>query len=470
MSAIDPLSVQRGSIIAPAGCGKTYTIAASLLGHTESKPVLVLTHTNAGVSALKKRLAEFKVPPSSYRLATIDGWAKRIIGHFPERSGHDPKVLEIENPGRDYPAIKKHAVDLLLASHITDILKASYSRLLVDEYQDCMMQQHQIVVALASIMPTCVFGDELQCIFSWSGDKPDWEGEVLKQFPVVCELETPHRWINAGKADLGDWLLAIRPVLKAGGPIDLRDAPADVVWMELDGVNDEEVFRKAAQSAPPIKGGSVLIICKGTDKPRQQKIARETPGAVLIENVDLTHFINFAENFNFGGQNATHDLIDFARSMMTGVGASNLKARLTSLTAGSATKAATKAEQALLDFLQTPSPKSANDVLVAINNQSGVGLHRPTILSACLRTLNSCSDPAEFKETAVAVREQQRIVGREVRGRAVGSTLLVKGLEADVSVVLDTTPIGAEDLYVALTRGAHKIVVCSPTPIISPKS
>ena len=358
MSAVDPLSVQRGSIIAPAGCGKTYTIAASLLGHTESKPVLVLTHTNAGVSALKKRLADFKVPSSSYRLATIDGWAKRIIGHFPERSNHDPKILDIRNPGQDYPAIKKHALELLLTSHITDILKASYSRLLVDEYQDCMMQQHNIVVALASIMPTCVFGDELQCIFSWSGDKPDWESEVLKQFPVVCELKTPHRWINAGKTDLGDWLLAIRPVLKVGGPIDLRDAPADVVWMELDGVDDEEVFRKAARSTPPEKGGSVLIICKGTDKLRQQKIARETPGAVLIENVDLTHFIDFAENFDFGSPDVTHDLIDFAQSMMTRVGASNLKTRMASLNAGTAVKAATRVEQVLLDFSANPSPKS----------------------------------------------------------------------------------------------------------------
>lgn len=40
---------------------------------------------------------------------------------------------------------------------------------------------------------------------------------------------------------------------------------------------------------------------------------------------------------------------------------------------------------------------------------------------------------------------------------------------ADVSVALDTLPIGEEDLYVALARGDHRIVVYSATPVITPK-
>lgn len=42
------------------------------------------------------------------------------------------------------------------------------------------------------------------------------------------------------------------------------------------------------------------------------------------------------------------------------------------------------------------------------------------------------------------------------------------GLEADVSVVLHPELMTPQNLYVALTRGARHVVVCSPTPILTP--
>ena len=53
---IDLLDVKRGAITAPAGCGKTQLIADALSRHGSRKPILVLTHTNAGVAALRGRL------------------------------------------------------------------------------------------------------------------------------------------------------------------------------------------------------------------------------------------------------------------------------------------------------------------------------------------------------------------------------------------------------------------------------
>ncbi len=55
---------------------------------------------------------------------------------------------------------------------------------------------------------------------------------------------------------------------------------------------------------------------------------------------------------------------------------------------------------------------------------------------------------------------------RPVPVRAVGSTLLLKGLEADISVVLDAGPFGPEHLYVAMTRGAQRLVVCSHSQVL----
>jgi len=76
---IDLLSIRRGTVTAPAGCGKTHLIARSLTRHGNAKkPILILTHTNAGVAALRGRLDRAGIRPTAYRLLTIDGWAMRL--------------------------------------------------------------------------------------------------------------------------------------------------------------------------------------------------------------------------------------------------------------------------------------------------------------------------------------------------------------------------------------------------------
>ena len=70
---VDLFAIRRGSVTAPAGCGKTHLIATSLLRHEDKKPVLILTHTNAGVIALRTRLTHLGVPASAYRVLTMDG-------------------------------------------------------------------------------------------------------------------------------------------------------------------------------------------------------------------------------------------------------------------------------------------------------------------------------------------------------------------------------------------------------------
>jgi hypothetical protein len=98
---VDLLAIDRGSVTAPAGCGKTHHIAEALTRHGEGKPILILTHTNAGVVALRERLDRAGVPSRSYKLSTIDGWAIRIISMFPLRSGHNPDILKLETPATD---------------------------------------------------------------------------------------------------------------------------------------------------------------------------------------------------------------------------------------------------------------------------------------------------------------------------------------------------------------------------------
>lgn len=468
---IDLLAIDRGTVTAPAGCGKTHLIAEALTRHSGPKPILVLTHTNAGVVALRGRLDRAGVPSKAYRLSTIDGWAMRLISMFPQRGDYDPNILKLANAGSDYPKIRVAAFNLLKAGHINDVLAASYDRLIVDEYQDCSIRQHAVVAYAAQTLRTCVLGDPMQAIFGFGSDQlASWDEHVCKHFPVAGELETPWRWINAGKEDFGRWLLDVRKKLLNGEAIDLTTAPKEVSWVHLDGTEDMARQMRAARTAPPTADGRVLIIGRSTSPQSQRDMASRTPGAVTVENVDLRDFVDFARRFDFNAADALPKLAAFAGDVMTNVGAPDLIARVGSFQKGTARKAASDAEQAALAFCANPTPKSAANLLVEINKEGGVRQHRPAVLRACMKALEQCdgTEGNTFYDAAVRIREQNRLIGRPLAKRSVGSTLLLKGLEADVCVVLEAHDLDAKNLYVAMTRGSAKLVLCSTSSQMQP--
>ncbi len=470
MGSIDLLSIDRGSVTAPAGCGKTQLIAESLKRHSGDKPILVLTHTNAGVAALRARLNVAKVSRSIYRLATIDGWALRLIAKFPQRSGHDPRLLEIHNPRADYRDIRMTAAALLSRGHVNDIIAASYSRLLVDEYQDCTDDQHAIVSSIALSLPTCVLGDPMQAIFGFGNNViPNWESDVCSVFPTAGVLTKPWRWIQAASEELGEWLLEVREKLSQRLPVDLATRPAAVNWIELDGSVDREKQLAAARQRPPGGQGKVLIIALSTDPNGQRRFASQTPGAVTVEAVDLRDFISFARRFCLESESSLSDLVSFAQSVMSNAGGANLLQRVEILKRGTQRKAASDVELAALAFIRSPTANSAINVLVEMNKQGGVRVYRPVVLNACIKALKLCSvdSSVSLYDAASRVREENRALGRALPRRAVGSTLLLKGLEAEVAVVLNADELSAQDLYVAMTRGSKALTICSTSRVLN---
>ncbi len=466
---IDILAINRGTVTAPAGCGKTQLIADALIRHSDKKPILVLTHTNAGVAALRGRLARAGVPAKAYQMTTLDGWAMRLISTFPARSAHHPNLLKLVNPGRDYPNIRSAAINLMNTGHISDILFASYSRLIVDEYQDCSILQHSIVVSASQTLPTCVLGDPLQAIFGFGVDNlANWNDDVCTYFPRVAELNTPWRWINANSELLGHWLLEVREKLLRNDPIDLRVAPAAVSWVELDGTEDHQRCLDAARVQPTEGTGNVLIIGDSTNPQSQRQFASQTPGAVAVEAVDLKDLISFAQTFDLAAPQALERLAQFAQSVITNVDSDDLVRHIRSLITGIAQ---TTIEQAGHAFVRAPSFRTAANFLVEISKEGGRRTHRPTVLRACIKALQLCDRTTglSFLDAAIQMREQNRLVGRPLPRRAVGSTLLLKGLEAEVVVVLNGSDLNARNLYVAMTRGSRALTICSRTPILNPQ-
>lgn len=467
---IDLLAIKRGTVTAPAGCGKTHLIAETLKRHTGSRPILILTHTNAGVVALRARLDKAGVAPQAYRLFTIDGWAIRMVGMFPTRTLMDPAVLRLGEARPDYPKIREAAWRLLKGGHVLDLLEATYARIVVDEYQDCSIGQHAMIYHAASALPVCVLGDPMQAIFNWPGNElADWDAHVSAHFPIVGELATPWRWRLAGTEDLGAWLIEMRHQLQKGRTVDLTAAPREVSWIHLDGTDDRKRQLRAAQTRAVTEGGSVLIIGDSKSPSSQQQFASQIPGAVTVEAVDLRDMVTFARSLNFTASNALDLIIEFAGSVMTNVGVADLMRRVAVLERGTERRGASAIEALALDFKLAPSPTLAANLLSGISRETGVRTHRPAVLRACLRALNACDEAvgSSFYEAALAAREQSRLIGRPLPRRAVGSTLLLKGLEADVSVILDASALDARNLYVAMTRGAHRLVVCSAASTIS---
>lgn len=467
---IDLLAIDRGVVTAPAGCGKTHLIAEALRRYNDNKPILVLTHTNAGVVALRARLDRAGVPVKAYRLSTIDGWAMRLISTFPARSAHDPGMLLLTSPAVDYPNIRVAAAKLLEQGHISDIMAASYSRIVVDEYQDCSTRQHVLVTWASQILKTCVLGDPMQAIFGFGNDSlAKWNEDVCTYFPIVGELGTPWRWINAGAEPLGHWLLDVRGRLLSGESIDLRSAPDSVTWVNLDGTQDHHRRLVAARVRPPVDHGCVLIIGDSTNPDSQRQFASQTPGAVTVEAVDLKDLVAFARNFNITEPDALERLAYFAQSVMTNVGAQDLVRRVQSLRRGTARKPPTAVEHAALTFVQEPSHRMAVELLVEINKEGGVRTHRPAVLRACIKALQLCdeTDGVSFYDATIRMREQNRLIGRPLPRRAVGSTLLLKGLEAEVAVILNADVLDEKNLYVAMRRGSMALAVCSSNPILN---
>jgi hypothetical protein len=469
-SEFDLLTIERGLVIAPAGCGKTQLIANALRNHKFAKPILVLTHTNSGVAALRGRLDKAGVKPSAYRLSTIDGCAIRLISTFPLRSRYDPKIIEGQRP--NYSAIRDAAWKLLKAGHVNDVVTASYSRLLVDEYQDCSLRQHGIVYYAATILPTCVVGDPVQAIFGFGDDAlADWQEHVCKHFALAGELTHPWRWANAGAEELGRWLLEVRQKLLAKQPVDLRTAPAAVTWIQLDGTkNDYPKLLEAGKVKPPDNVGSVLIVGESTNPASQQKFASETPGAVTVEAVDLRDLVTFARNLDIDAPNALQTIAQFASNVMTNVGPDDLLHRVDTIMRGAARKDPSDVERAAVAFQSDRTHEKVLDLLVELNKDFGVRVYRPPVFRACLRALELCCGPEKstFLDAAIRMREQNRVLGRSLPRRAVGSTLLLKGLEAEVVVILNADSLNARNLYVAMTRGSKRTIICGRNPVLTP--
>ncbi len=78
----------------------------------------------------------------------------------------------------------------------------------------------------------------------------------------------------------------------------------------------------------------------------------------------------------------------------------------------------------------------------------------------------TASDIADLPQAIVSIRERDRHLGRHLPPFALGTTLLVKGMDAEHVVVMDVEQMSAAHLYVALTRATTHLTVVSNSAVL----
>jgi len=148
---------------------------------------------------------------------------------------------------------------------------------------------------------------------------------------------------------------------------------------------------------------------------------------------------------------------------MTGMPVEAIMGRCNTLRRGRARVAATPDEAAAMAFVEKADWRQAQATLRNWSIQAGRRVFRKEVLSILLGSLDSAASGrhSSLREAVTAAREGRRHQGRPVTARAVGSTLLRKGLEADYTVLLDLERVSSEHVYVALTRATRGMIVFS---------
>ncbi len=457
----------RAFVAAAAGCGKTHLISEAVCRHGTRRD-LVLTHTHAGVDALRQKMRSLGNGSTHIVVDTIAGWALRYASAFPRTSGLGTPLPKTKG---EWDSVYDATRNLLSREPVREVLRASYLGAYIDEYQDCTIQQHGLVLAIADTIPTRVLGDPLQGIFDFGQNQPvDWDRDVRPRFSELPALTRPWRW-ETTNPQLGQWLASVRQDLLQRRPLNLNGAP--VRWERLPAANQVlgqvGVCLRIAREAQ----GTVVAIHR---VPQQGHfVASRLMGLYQcvepIESEDL--FQGGVRIEAAHGPARTVAVINFAGKCMTRVGTALQRVRDT-YRSGTIPRTRQGHLSEVHDALrQVAEDDSFSAVIGALERLPSIPqavMYRRELFGEMIRGLRTviANGNGSLQDALWVVRNRSRFAGRRLGRCVVGTTLLVKGLEFNHSIILDADGMDAKDLYVALTRGARSLTVFSRDQTITP--
>ncbi len=451
-------------LIAPAGFGKTHTIS-DCLKHTKGRQ-LILTHTQAGVASIKDKLQKSSIDKSEYSVETISSFAKRYVLSF-----YNSQDIPDETNKKFYPFFIENATKILSLKLVQDIIKLSYTGLFVDEYQDCTIEQHNLILVLAEILPTHILGDPLQGIFNFNNQRLVNLDDVseMGRFNTKYKLCIPHRWINSGNPELGQELLEIRSKLESNTEIDLLNYSKIEFKRGNYGNHYRDIIDilKNSDSVLVIDSDSMIM------NNRENFVIAFKYIPLLIEAFDGKDF--YASAIHFDNKNNLPSIEILHKFIISKF--SNLDNWYDKTNKRFKKKRDPSEENDLIEIKRIISNLELNyslldmrEVIFKIRDLRGVNCARRDLLSS----LSKAMEEAHYSKKTVleAMRNHRngiRSIGRKMYGKCVGTTLLTKGLEFETVIILDADKFkDPKNLYVAISRCTKRLIVLSNDNKLNP--
>lgn len=450
--AADLFNLGNAAVVAPAGHGKTEIIAnVAALGQR----ALILTHTHAGVHAIRSRLKRLGIPRARVAVDTIAGWSMRYAHAFPGIAKPPAGMPQ----GAEWDQLYRGARLTLNVAAVRAVIAASYDRILIDEYQDCGGLQHELATELSSIVPTLIFGDPMQGIFEFAGATLSWDAEIHPLFPFAGTLETPHRW--AGKnPELGQWIAETREKLLRGEPIDLAD-PRITFRQSNDAFDLGALF----EGIDGREGSFAAIHCNKTICYRLAKAAGG--GYQAIEEIAAGRLREFAGLWDRAtdGAGRLTAITSLLRDSFS----------IKALADGVEVDPEDAALEAVLRDIEPAlnvgnGAEAAAQIMALTRKHSRWKLFRSELWRDAERAATEvASGRAESMDQATTnVRQRVSMSGRKLPKRTVSTPLLLKGLEFDHVVIPDASHFAtqrnaqAKLFYVAISRATRTLTITAP--------
>lgn len=472
-------SGKRTLMIAPAGYGKTHLIATAIIENHAEKPHLVLTHTHAGIASIRAKCSKLGADPRSYKIETISGFAQRFVLAFTKKDN-----LPSLSDKRYFDSIMEIALELFAVKSVRTVVETSYSDIWVDEYQDCSLMQHKIILKMGQSLPIHIFGDPLQQIYTFSGTSVDFNKD-LSEF-TKFELYTPMRWQIPGHSkELGEYILNIREKLNKKEDIDLRSESCEQVQIEeiQDGLlprgKSIYKFRKTLRT---LEENSVLVIIpaysnlgKGNysnriNFKRQFDFKNEY---FPIEAIDskiyydsakyLDEFLLSVPNMNiYSGLYELLIRLSFNKTQIDGW----INKRRNSLVVKTKDVDGYNCLRQTLSSLQSePSYANLQKVIEFFGDKCGCS--HEYLLKTIHKCFKICEEGKTMYDCMCYIKNKVRMCGRKVNGKCIGTTLLTKGLEFDAVVIVDADSIlDAKNFYVAISRACKKLIIFTQKTVL----
>lgn len=276
-------------LTARPGSGKTFTLAQMIVNDSADilsyQGIIAISYTRKASEELRTRCIRYGAVRNKSFYGTIDSFClNEIVNPFLNRYlGHKVELEIVSSFSKKEPAEESEGIDkekviealrigrlpigmlcsaaLLVLEHAKAAevyIKARYKSVYVDEYQDCGVSQHQLIMKLASLgLKTVVVGDLDQAIFGWTNKSSEHLSSLIrssdfKHFALTKNHRCHPSIINYSLRIIGqpDALLPVDELRVFRVQIRRSSSPRSV---DLSGTDETSVARTVETFLPKIK-------------------------------------------------------------------------------------------------------------------------------------------------------------------------------------------------------------------------